>query len=414
VKGRPTTRSALALALGFLPLLACSDGAQPSEVREAATSDGGTDAGPVEAGPYPDLVTPSWMPEARVFVNGVALGNSELDCRKVICRHNENTDMTTYGGAIWLVHRTAESQALGPNSALHVYKSTDSGKTFEQTARIPAPMTRDIRDPAFYEVDGRLYLKALTRLQVLSTRDSNVDTITVSMNTTDGVKWSGMKDIAPPGWSFWRIKERAGRYYSAAYQDGDKSVVLYSSEDGVTWTAGPSVYTISADTPLETELTFMPDGRLLALVRMDGKDTDLLGDVGPLRTKICWSVSPYASFACPAEFDHERLDGPISFFSGDRLFVVARKHVQMGTDKKRTDLYEITGDFLTGGTIGIRDWGELPSAGDTSYAGIAALDSTHFLVSWYASDLKSDPPWVTAMYGPTDIWLGTLDISRLH
>jgi hypothetical protein len=406
------TLAGAAVLLSLSSLSACSS--TPGSSDSAKGPDGGSDTGPFDAGPYPGLVTAPWLSEARVFVNGVALGNSVLDCREVICRHNENTDMTLYDGAIWLVHRTAESQALGPNSALHIYKSVDSGKTFVETARIPAPSTRDIRDPAFYQVGGRLYLKALTRLEVLSTRDSNVDTITVSMNTSDGSTWSEKTDIGPPGWSFWRIKEHAGSYYSAAYQDGDKSVVLYTSSDGITWTAGAPVYTISADTPLETELTFMPDGQLLALVRMDGNNTDLLGDVGPLRTQICWSTPPYASFSCPAEFDHERLDGPVSFFAEGRLFVVARRHLQMGTDKKRTDLYEITGDFLSGGTIGIKDWGELPSAGDTSYAGVAPLDSTHFLLSWYSSDLTTDPPWVTAMYGPTDIWLAKLDISRLE
>jgi len=36
----------------------------------------------------------------------------------------------------------------------------------------------------------------------------------------------------------------------AAYQDGDKSVVLYSSKDGRAWTAGPLVYGVAEDTPV--------------------------------------------------------------------------------------------------------------------------------------------------------------------
>jgi hypothetical protein len=394
----------------------CLGNGAPIPLPRSSPDDAGeAEVEPVDAGPYPDVQTPRWLSDARVFVNGVAIGNRALDCRKVICRHNENTDMTTYEGAIWLVHRTAESQVLGPDSALHVYESVDRGKTFVETARIEAPTTRDIRDPAFYHVGNALYMKALTRLPVVSTRDSNVDTITVGFSTTDGTTWKPLGAIGPPGWSFWRIKEHAGVFYSAAYQDGDRQVVLYTSKDGVSWTAGPPIYTISADTPLETELTFMPGGKLLALVRMDGDDMELLGDVGPLRTKICWASPPYSSFECPQQFDDARLDGPVSFFSGSRLFVVARKHLQMGTDLKRTDLYELTGDF-DGGPLQIRDWGELPSAGDTSYAGIAPTDATqeHFAVSWYSSDLTTDPPWIIGMLGPTDIWLGEIDISRLH
>ncbi len=74
--------------------------------------------------------------------------------------------------------------------------------------------------------------------------------------------------------------------------DGDKSVSLFSSKDGVAWAQGAVVYGVSVDTPLETELTFMPSGKLLALVRMDGTDEELLGDSGRLRTKICWADPP--------------------------------------------------------------------------------------------------------------------------
>src|SRR5689334_22421642 len=69
---------------------------------------------------------PAWLEGARVFVSGEEVNNT--DCRTGICRHNENTDLVTFAGAIYLVHRTAVSQILGPNSALHVYRSTDGGK----------------------------------------------------------------------------------------------------------------------------------------------------------------------------------------------------------------------------------------------------------------------------------------------
>ena len=209
------------------------------------------------------------------------------------------------------------------------------------------------------------------------------------------------------------MKESAGVYYSAAYQDGDQQVVLFTSHDGLSWTKGPQVYGVAADTPLETELTFTPSGKLLALVRTDGNDDELLGDSGRLRTKICWADPPaYGSFTCPSEFDGQRLDGPVTFFWSGRLFVVARKHLQ-GTGKKRTSLFEILGDFDHGGPLTLQEWGELPSAGDTSYAGIAMTDPTHAVVSWYSGDLQADRPWVLGMFDLTSIWLGTIDFSRL-
>jgi len=360
--------------------------------------------------PHPTL--PPWMTDAKVFVSGHDL-EDQYDCRTKICRHNENVDMISWNGAIYLVHRTARSQVLGPNSSLHVYRSNDDGQSFADVATIQAPTDRDLRDPSFYVVGSDLYIKALTRLPVTSTRDANVDTITVATHSSDGVTWSALENIAPDTWSFWRVKQSAGVYYSAAYEDGDLAVLLFSSTDGKTWAMGPPIYTIAADTPLETELTIMPSGRMLALVRMDGDDQHYLGTIPPLRTKVCWSMPPYtAPFDCSSELTGVRLDGPLSFFWNNRLFVIARKHLLDDSGRKRTALYEITGN-LEGGPIDYKEWGEIPSAGDTSYAGYAMLDANRALVSWYSGDLDLDRPWVLAIFDLTDIWRGTIDFTKL-
>jgi hypothetical protein len=353
---------------------------------------------------------PGWLSNVKVAVS--APDDPSLDCRTVICRHNENTDLVSWNGAIWLIHRTANSQVLGPNSALHIYKSTDEGLTFKETARIDAPADRDIRDPHFYVVGGRLHVKSLTRLPVISERDSNVETIAVEMHSDDGVSWSPLAAMGPTRESFWRIKEHGGTFFTASYADGDQAVTLFTSTDGLAWTKGPLVYGVSADTPLETELVFMPSGKLLALVRMDGAQNELLGDEGRLRTKICWSDAPYAAFTCPDELAGQRLDGPLAFFVGPRLFVVARKHLQ-GTGRKRTSLFELTGT-LEGGPLAIKEWGELPSAGDTSYAGVAMRSDGKAVVTWYSGRLAKDEVWLLGMIGVTNIWQGVIDLSKLQ
>src|ERR1043166_947069 len=111
-----------------------------------------------------------WLSDARVLVDGDHA--AATDCRTQICRHNENTDLTTFHGATYLVHRTAMSQILGPNSSLWVSRSNDHGKTWRLLAVIPAVDGRDLRDPSFYELGGKLAIKALTRLRVNSVRDS--------------------------------------------------------------------------------------------------------------------------------------------------------------------------------------------------------------------------------------------------
>jgi hypothetical protein len=353
---------------------------------------------------------PAWLRDASILVPG---NPANQDCRTGVCRHNENTDLTRWHGAIWLVHRTAGSQVLGPNSSLRVYRSRDGGKTFDLRAIIPAPPDRDIRDPSFYTVGKRLYIKAITRLPGFALRDKDAGSISVDMWSTDGDNWTRPHEIGPLGWGLWRVVEQDGVYYSAAYQDGDLQVVLYRSRDGKRWSAGPRIYGVSADTPLEAELVFSPSGkRMLALVRMDGNDYELFGHRGRLRTKVCWARRPYRRFSCPQELKGVRLDGPVAFWWHGRLFVIARKHLKGEAVRKRTALYEITGD-LEGGPIGIVERGFFPSAGDTSYAGVARIRGSRFLATWYSSPPADDPSWIVGFAGRTDIWKATLDLTRV-
>lgn len=450
-----------------------------------ASDEGGagdaTDAFPFDAG---DAYVPlaSWNTQASIFVNGFeAAAEDQIDCRTQICQHNEDTDMIAWNGAIYLVHRTARSQVLGPNSGLLIYQSVDDGATFHEVARIDAPTTpidanddasmgRDIRDPAFFVVTDAqgtetLHLKAITRLPTniaeTQTRDTGVDSISVGFASSDGTSWGPLARLGPNMWSFWRVKKIGGVFYSAAYHDGDSSVSLFSSPDGATWTEGAQVFGVTADTPLETEIVEMPNGNMLALVRTDGSDADLPGNDGNQRTRVCWATPPYTAFSCPETILGERFDGPVAFFWQARLFVIARRHVD--TDgvrmRKRTSLFELsaaqvgTGDAgadggvlvtvassidagmamsadwgmgpgvdagTDGGTfdgqpvLAVKWWGDLPSAGDTSYAGVAFTDSTHARVVWYAGDIVADLDWYVSMIGPTNIWLGTIDFSLVH
>jgi hypothetical protein len=434
------------------PVDAHHDATRPVDARHDAISlDAGADAyvdaylraadGPI---PGPDgtvFALAPWNTAAGIAVNGFAANDAgHTDCRTEICRHNENTDMIRWQGAIYLVHRTAMSQVLGPNSSILIYKSVDDGVSFRQLARILAPETpldaddfatmgRDLRDPAFFIVtapDGSetLSLKAITRLPTdpgeVQTRDSNVDSISVGTSSSDGVHWSPLTRLAPTMWSFWRVKKIGAFYYSAAYHDGDSSVSLFISPDGINWEQGAVVYGDSAATPLETELVEMPNGNMLALVRTDGDDASLFGNNGMQTTQICWASPPFATFDCSNTLLGDRLDGPVAFFWSARLFVVARREVDTNgvRDRMRTALFELTpgngGTWDDTGPLTLKDWGDLPSAGDTSYAGVAFVGDASARVSWYSGDVAADLDWLLSLVGPTNIWLGTFDFSVVN
>jgi hypothetical protein len=145
-----------------------------------------------------------------------------------------------------------------------------------------------------------------------------------------------------------------------------------------------------------------------AFVRVDGTDQELLGSMGRLRTFVCRAPRPYASFDCSQELDGVRLDGPVGFVDGGRTWIVARKHILGIANKKRTALYEMSADGQS-----IEERGVFPSAGDTSYAGVAPIAGHRYLVSYYSSNVPEDEPWARAMLEATDIWQATIDLSAL-
>ena len=140
---------------------------------------------------------PPWLTSAKIIVPG-DLQNQ--DCRTGVCKHNENTDLNE-GGSDRSTSCTGPRAARcwGPNSSLRVYRSRDKGKTFKLQAMIPAPADRDIRDPSFYEVGKRLYIKAITRLPGFALRDTGAGSISVEIRSKDGSDWSAPRAIGPEG-----------------------------------------------------------------------------------------------------------------------------------------------------------------------------------------------------------------------
>ena len=181
-------------------------------------------------------VGPAWLEDAQIIVYGNGVTNE--DCRTEICQHNENVDMITWHGAIYMVHRTAKSQVLGPNCSWFVYRSTDAGKTYTRVAHLLGPTDRDLRDPHFYTIGDDLYLFGGTRLPGAPAHDDNIDAIEAAFKTSDGDNWTSLGPIAPEMWTLWRPRQQNGVWYSAAYHDGDSQIALFSSTDGITWPLG--------------------------------------------------------------------------------------------------------------------------------------------------------------------------------
>ena len=56
---------------------------------------------------------------------------------------------------------------------------------------------------------------------------------------------------------------------------------------------------------------------------------------------------------------------------------------------------------------------DLPSAGDTSYAGVVIKDDDLY-VSYYSSDVGRDYAWLLGAVMPSDVWMAKVPLSNLE
>jgi hypothetical protein len=320
--------------------------------------------------------------------------------------HNENTDLVRWNGKTYLVFRGGEMSQIGsPKARLKVWESLDAGDTWTMTAEISVP-DRDIRDPKFV-IDGKnLVIYAISRVPGVHVRDAGGLAWTVRTETSDGRAFTTPTRVFDETWGFWRFTRHGSMLYATGYNDGDTSVGFFSSADGVSWQKVSLIYDSQPDGPSEAELQFFGD-TAVSLVRLDNGAT--LMDDG--HTAVCVATPPYLSWDCSRKLD-KRLDGPNWFENRGHQYVIARKHL-LGT-RKRTAVYELVGDLTTpSSAITLNELTELKSSGDTSYVGVMPLSGDQYLVSWYSTDVTTDPPWLTGMLSASDIWLAWLDFSKL-
>lgn len=180
----------------------------------------------------------------------------------------------------------------------------------------------------------------------------------------------------------WRVTWNEGVGYGVSYSEARKdTIALMSTRDGIHYNLVTKMGI--SGSPSETTIRFMPDGRMLMMVRRDGGDY-----------QGYWAVSqpPYTQW----EWE------PMGFCVGGQDFVVPKgEDIILGT---RT--YFVPGHCKTAlfrGTIH-GDWEEvyvLPSDGDTSYPGIL-IEKDEVWVSYYSSTEKE---------GKAAIYLAKLPLS---
>ncbi len=318
--------------------------------------------------------------------------------------HNSNTDLIHWNGSFYLAHQTSPYHLGSRRSRLLLWRSEDA-RTWDKVHEFRNP-EGEYRDPKFAVIGRRLFIYALPNVTLFA------DPITtVYATSADGSSWPLMEEIEPKGWLFWRPKTRDGKtWYVTAYWNKHGKSILLKSADGENWETVSQIY--EGERNDETDFEFLPGGKILATGRLEGNGSGF-GD-SSASTFIAVSSVPYKKWSV-TKSSLTRLDGPCLFPYNGLVYAIGRyqasfapKFVEQGGiySRKRTSLFAVREDSLVRLT-------DLPSAGDTSYAGIVVRgDEAH--VSYYTSPIKRDYTWVLGMFRPTNIRMARLDLAAME
>ncbi len=322
-------------------------------------------------------------------------------------QHNSNTDLCYFNGSFWLIHDKRPYHFGSGDPKLILWNSSD-GFNWNKVREFSGE-GEDIRDPKFVVIGSKLFLYALKNVGVIASPYKTVYTY-----TTDGVNWTAFQDINHPGWLFWRPKTNDNiTWYVPAYWHEHGESKLLNSTDGITWNETGTIYVGEAND--ETAIEFLSDGRMICTARLEGAADTMFGSSSG-STLIATSSYPYTNWSSNIKSQVTRLDGPVLFTFDNKTFAVGRQHLgprtyftELGSvfSRKRTSLY------LVNETTGLTYLTDLPSQGDTSYAGVV-INGTELYVSYYTSDIRFDYSWLLGMVSDSDIYMAKINLTALN
>ena len=318
--------------------------------------------------------------------------------------HNSNTDLIFWHGSFYLCHQTSPYHMGSERSRLLLWRSPDA-RTWELVREFKAERG-EYRDPKFAAIHDRLFLYVLPNVTFMAE-----PVTTVYTSSADGATWDAPVEMAKAGWLFWRPKTRdSATWYVTAYWHEHGKSVLLRSQDGVGWTTVSPVY--EGERNDETDFEFLPDGRILATARLEGNGNEW-GDA-TASTLNAVAPPPYERWTY-SKSHVTRLDGPCLFPYNGRTYAIGRyqatrapRFVEQGGlySRKRTSVFLVE-------ETGLRRLTDLPSNGDTSYAGVARRGDELY-ASYYTSPLDHDYTWIQGMLRPSHIRMARICLPALE
>ncbi len=342
--------------------------------------------------------------------------------------HNAFTDMLIWQDDFWLVYVSSPSHFASKKSRVVLLRSSDA-RNWQEVKKFDGA-GQDIRDPKLGIIQGQLFLYALLNKQF-----DPAPYQTIAAHSKNGLDWTPFEVVMAEGWLLGRsITQDDMAWYAPAHHIDQGTVVVLRSNDGLDWNIQSTIFTGNDEHADETALHFLKDGGMVAVSRLEAGSAIFGSEKAA--TLISTTAPPFQTWAQLARNTDNRLDSPNLFSVNDKLYVVGRFQPRLNSaarnvknsnsrnglgliftkqqgngsafSQKRTAVFLV--DEKTGNLMHLTD---LPSAGDTAYAGVAIKDEKLF-ISYYTSDPYRDYPWLLGMLLPSRIQISMLDLVNLQ
>lgn len=285
--------------------------------------------------------------------------------------HNGFTDLIRFKDRWYCTFREGESH-VSHDGVLKVIAS-DDGKEWESVATFTSLRGFDMREAKFSVTpDGRLMLMGAEGIR--NTEPAQHQSIV--WFSSDGYNWSEQFAVADPDFWLWRGQWHKGKAYFFGYgcRDDNHSIRLYTSTDGKNYDTLIDKVEVEGTYPNETSMLFLPDDTCYCLLRQDGE---------PKSGYIGKSFPPYTDWEWKSL--GIRIGGPGMIQLPDGRFVAVVRRYADSHEATRTLLYWLDPEEGT-----LEEALELPSGGDTSYAGLVWHDDLLWISYYSTHEVKTN------------------------
>ena len=301
-------------------------------------------------------------------------------------QYNSFTNMAVWKGRYYVVFRQAIHH--GPSESGIMLLESDDLKKW--TVKELINTEHDDRDPKILATDDRLFVYSDAYMP------GGVDQIMLS-HTDDGTAWSEPQKIYKEAWQLWKPKQHKGAYYVAAdcLTCGHKSELLKST-DAIQWK--PIGLITDKNLPTETAITFLPDDRILAVIRQN---------VAGHPPGFAIAKPPYTDWKLTSGKGH--FSGPAIDVVGGNVVVASRTLLEdwnlpqePGLEHQRTVLYTFNFEAMS---LELQAILPTETGGDSSYPGIQPIAENRALVCWHDGSTTWHQP------SPSNIWLAEIRVQ---